>query len=497
MGKKTGLSIGTETTIKVKQWLTAVQRELGPALESNNNEFDEKVRQELDDNPALEKVEDNDNDINTKDEDGRDFTDDIRPNSGDDDDDAAYRSRQRNARNSGPDDDDDSPRHEVVAEKSLADDLMEQMGEQRLTDRQRVIAQYVIGSLSDDGYLKSSSMDIADDITFNSGLDIEVDDDEVEAVTQMLRRLDPPGIGARDLRDCLLLQLRRLPKSAATELATGIVGKLCDGQCSQLAKPDRVSRIAKATGRSAAEVEQAMGVIVKLNPKPGNAYSGSARDIQQQQISPDFIVEVDDHDKVTITLTNSIPELQVSESYQSSADYFKGHKPRSTQEADQAKLVKQQSIRAMTFIEVVKRRQHTLFNVMKSIASRQHGYILSGDDADLQPMTLKDVAADTGLDVSVVSRACNGKYASMPWGIKSLKSFFSEGIKTSDGGTASARVVQSALRQIVDGEDKAAPMSDEELSRQLKERGYSIARRTVSKYRELLKIPSANMRRKA
>ena len=496
MGKKTGLAIGTETTIKTKPWLTAVQRELGPALESNNNEFDDKVKQELDDNPALEKVENDNNDINTKDEDGRDFTDDIRPNS-DDDDDAAYRSRQRNARNDSPDDADDSPRHEVVAEKSLADDLMEQMGEQRLTDRQRVIAQYVIGSLTDDGYLKTSSMDIADDITFNSGLDIEVDDDEVEAVAQMLRRLDPPGIGAHDLRDCLLLQLRRLPRQPAVGFATDILENMCDGQCSLLAKPDRVSRIAKITGRSAADVERAMGIITKLNPKPGNAYGVSASDARQQQISPDFIVEVDDHDKVTITLTNSIPELQVSESYQSSADYFKCHKPRSAQEADEAKLVKQQSMRAMTFIEVVKRRQHTLFNVMKSIASRQHGYILSGDYADLRPMTLKDVAADTGLDMSVVSRACNNKYASMPWGIKSLKSFFSEGIKTSDGGTVSAREVQSALQQIVDGEDKSAPMSDEELSQQLKERGYSIARRTVSKYRELLKIPSANMRRKA
>lgn len=496
MGRKNGLTIGTETAIKTKTWLSQVQRELGPALESNNNEFDERVKQELDDNPALEKVEDNDNDINTKDEDGRDFTDDIRPGS-DDDDDAAYRSRERNARNRGLDDDDDSPRHEVVAEKSLADDLMEQMGEQPLTDRQRVIAQYVIGSLTDDGYLKSSSMDIADDITFNSGLNIEVDDDEVEAVTRMLRRLDPPGIGARDLRDCLLLQLRRRPKSASVDLATHIVDKLCDGQCSQLAKPDRVSRIAKATGRSADEVQQALVAIAKLNPKPGNAYSGSASEIQQQQISPDFIVEVDDDDNVTITLTNSIPELQVSESYQSSADYFKNHKPRSSREEDEAKVVKQQSMRASTFIEVVKRRQTTLFNVMRSIASRQHNYILSGDYADLSPMTLKDVAADTGLDMSVVSRACNGKYVSMPWGIRSLKSFFSEGIKTSDGGTVSAREVQSALQQIVDGEDKAAPMSDEELSRQLKERGYSIARRTVSKYRELLKIPSANMRRKA
>lgn len=494
MGKKQSLSIGTTTTIRQKQWISAVQRLLGPALEKTNNEFEDQVIQELDNNPALERVPDNDNDINTKDETGNEFTDtaeSMQPTDADDDE--SYRGKLKNARNTSADD--DTPQREQAAEQSLADYLTGQINERSLTERQQVIAEYVIGSVEDSGYLRRSAVDIADDITFNSGLNIEVEPSEVDAVMTVLRQLDPPGIGAADLRDCLLLQLHRKPVAKATALAIRLLEECFDA----FAKKN-YQRVTRSLGITDDELQQAIHVISKLNPKPGSSFGGSQNDVHGQQITPDFVVDVDDDDTVTLTLVNSIPELQISESYSAQEQYYKKNtRPLSKREADEAKLIKSQCFNAATFIEVVRRRQKTLFCAMDAIVRRQHDYVLSGDPADLKPMTLKYIAEETGLDMSVVSRACSGKYVQLPWGAKSLKSFFSEGIKKgdTDGGEVSSREVQSALKQIVDAEDKSNPLSDDALCAKLKERGYVIARRTVSKYREVLSIPSARLRRKA
>ncbi len=493
MGKKQSLSIGTTTTIRQKQWISAVQRLLGPALEKTNNEFEDLVKQELDNNPALERVADNDNDINTKDEAGDEFTDtaeSMQPT--DDDDFENYRGKLKNARNSAADD--DTTQREQAADVSLADYLTGQINERNLSARQQVIAEYVIGSVDDSGYLRRSAIDIADDITFNSGLNIEVEPSEVETVTAILRQLDPPGIGAADLRDCLLLQLRRKQSSAINGLAIKVLEECFDA----FAKKN-YQRVTRTLGLSDDELKRVMQVIARLNPKPGSAFGGSQSDSHGQQITPDFVVDIDDDDTITLTLVNSIPELQISESYDAQERYYKANtRPLSKHETDEAKLVKAQCFNAATFIEVVRRRQKTLFSTMDAIVRRQHDYVLSGDPADLKPMTLKYIAEETGLDMSVVSRACSGKYVQLPWGAKSLKSFFSEGIKK-DGadGEVSSREVQSALKQIVDAEDKVAPLSDDALCDLLNARGYKIARRTVSKYRELLSIPTAKLRRKA
>ena len=328
---------------------------------------------------------------------------------------------------------------------------------------------------------------ITDDIVFQTGND--VDEHEVEEVLQIVRDLDPAGVGATDLRDCLLLQLERERGDEAHLLAYKVVDKYFDAFIKK-----HYSRIISSLGIDSDKMKQVVDVIRSLNPKPGNTITGIADESHSQQIIPDFNVDVEG-DTVNLTLLNNIPDLQVSESYSLLYNKYSGKKPASRREEEEAADIKNKYEKASNFIKVLQQRQETLFKTMRAITLRQRDFFLTGDEMQLKPMILKDIADDTGLDVSVVSRVTMNKYVTTQWGVFPLKFFFTEGLQHESGEEVSSREIQSIIKSVVEAEDKRKPLSDLKLCDILKSKGYEIARRTVAKYRERIGIPVARLRK--
>ena len=374
----------------------------------------------------------------------------------------------------------------VVAEKTLQEFLNDQLGELELDEAQLLIAKAIVGNLEDDGYLRRSVGEIADDVTFNDQYMVEAP--QVEEVLTIVQKLDPPGIAARDLQECMLLQLRRKPESDDVKIAIRIVDECFDQLSNQ-----KYNSISNKLGITLEKTKQVIDQQIRhgINPRPGNAFG--TRSSIGVQLTPDFQVEYDeDNDILTVTLLNNIPELQISESYVMMNDLYKRKKQLSQKEQKEKKTIVDAYQRASTFIEVLKQRQETLFNTMTAIVDCQKEYFKSGDERDLHPLGQQQIANMIGKDVSVVSRAINNKYVQLPWGkVKSLKSFFSEDING-----ASRHKVYDDLKKLVDAEDKSHPLSDDALCARLKELGYQLERRTVAKYRDTLGIPSSPERRK-
>jgi RNA polymerase sigma-54 factor len=464
------------------------QRLLGLMLEKNDAEMDEFIDNKVNEIQALEKKSDNDDDGYSNDgENGNSASDandtglggDIN-NDGDDDTIAWYRYF---ANNRSRDEEYYTPT--AVSEKTLQEYLNDQLGELDLDETQRVIAQAIVGNIEDDGYLRRKTSEIADDVTFNDGY--FVDAQQVDEVLKLVQTLDPPGIAARDTRECVLLQLLRKDPSEEVDIAIKMVENCFDEMAMM-----RFDVIARKLNISEELVEQVFKRQIRrgLNPYPGNAFS--SRSYISQQVTPDFDVELDDETgHLTVTLLNNIPELQISESYSLMNEHYRSGKPLSVREMKEKKQIQDAYQRASMFIEVLKQRQETLFNTMSAIVKCQADYFLSGDERDLKPLGQQQIADMIGKDVSVVSRAVSNKYVQTRWGIKSLKSFFSEDINGS-----SRHEVYDDLKKLVDGEDKKNPLSDDALCEKLKEMGYRLERRTVAKYRGTLKIPSSTMRRK-
>ncbi|MBR1544188.1 MAG: RNA polymerase factor sigma-54 [Muribaculaceae bacterium] len=471
---------------KLTQRLSVLQMQLSPMIEMSNNELEERVERELDDNPALEKAEDPTEGELDKTQDGDEYTetsDQLQAaDYASDDEIPSYRLR---ANNSSADDEYQGP--VAVAEETLSDKLLEQIREREMSERDYTIAEYIVGNLDDDGRLPRSAAAIADDITFNRGVTVEAD--EVQQMIEVVQSLDPAGIAARDLQECLLLQLRRKPDDEPHRLATEIVANHFQDFAQH-----RYEELCDDLGISRASLREARECITKLDPKPGRAYSSSTLADYGNKITPDFIVEVDG-DTLTLTLPSSIPALQISESYQIINDYYTSHQPQNKQQAAEAAVARQQYDSAASFIRLIKMRQETLFRTMRSIMDHQRQFFITGDESAMVPLTLKDVASDTGNDTSVVSRATTNKYVSTPWGTYSLKHFFNEGITTSDGETVSTKQTKNLIGEIVAAEDKRRPLSDEQIRIKLKSQGHDISRRTVSKYREQLSIPKAGLRK--
>ena len=480
---------------KLQQRLSPQQVQFVRLLEMNRVEMEDEVRHEVLDNPAIQ-VSDNDesgqhDDFN---ESGNDNEDDgsaneikpdpdMRDNDDDDDNDdiPAYR---LNISNHSADD----KAYEPVAtsENSLIDYLTEQINEQDLTENQRKIADYIIGNIDSNGYLTRSVSAISDDLIFQT--DLNVSEDEISTVLQMIRDLDPAGVGAVDLRDCLLLQLERLSGSADNMAAYDIIDKYFV----EFSKK-HYDKIISAMKISAEDFRRALDIIRALNPKPGSLY-GSADNAKAQHIIPDFSVEIDG-DTITLTLLNNIPDLQIEESFQAMYDSLSTKKPRNRNEEEANRFVKDKYESASAFIAMLRQRQTTLFNTMRAIVDRQKDFFLTEDESSLRPMVLKDIAADTGYDISVISRATSGKYVMTQGGIYPLKFFFNEGMRRDSGEDVSTREIQSSLKQLIEKEDKNKPYSDEQLCALLKEKGSEIARRTIAKYRERLGFPVARLRK--
>ena len=461
------------------------QRMLGEMLEKNDAEMAEFVDNKVNEIQALEKKQDEDGEADggLSEPAGNDRERDdaaVSENSGDDDTAAWYRYF---ANNRSRDDEYYAPTG--VSEKTLQDYLTEQLGELELDETQQLIAQAIVGNLEDDGYLRRSAAEIADDVTFNDGW--MVDASQVERMIGVVQNLDPPGIAARNLRECILLQLERKEPSEDVELAKTMVDKYFDDFAAM-----RFDTLSRRMGVSQGRLEDVFKRQIRrgLNPYPGSVME--SRSTGSQQVTPDFDVEPDEETgRLTVTLRNNIPALQISESYALMNERYKTGSPLSVKENKEKKQIQDAYQRASMFIEVLRQRQETLFNTMSAIVQCQKAYFMSGDQRDLKPLGQQQIADMIGKDVSVVSRAVSNKYVQMPWGVRSLKSFFSEDING-----ASRHEVYDDLKKLVDAEDKSHPLSDDALCERLKAMGYKLERRTVAKYRDVLNIPSSTIRRR-
>ena len=373
---------------------------------------------------------------------------------------------------------------------SFYDRLREQMVDVDLDPKQREIMEYLIGSLDNDGLLRKDAGALSDELAIYHNID--AGEAEIEKVLHTLQTFAPPGIGARNLRECLLLQIRRKPKSDLRRMMDDVVTKCYDEFMNK-----RWDKIAAVLGYDAATVDRVHAELLKLNPKPGAAL-GETEGQGVQQITPDFIVDTADDGTVTFTINNGhMPELYVSDSFADMVRKYQKDKAKMNRREKEALLYAKEKVeRAQGFIEAVKQRQHTLYVTMKAIIDIQKRYFQDGDEADLKPMILKDVAEKAGLDISTVSRVSNMKYAQTRWGTFRLRHFFSDSVKTGTGEEMSTRRVKAALKDIIDHEDKDHPLSDDAIKTMMTDKGYPVARRTIAKYREQMGIPVARLRKK-
>ncbi len=373
---------------------------------------------------------------------------------------------------------------------SFYDTLKEQMVDVDLDDRQCHIMEYIIGSLDSDGLLRKTPDSICDELVIYQNIDCT--EEEVEKLVGILQTFDPPGIGAANLRQCLMLQIERRPESETKTLMMKVIRDLFDDFMTK-----HWDKIQRQTAMSDATTEKVRAELLRLNPKPGAAL-GETEGRNMQQITPDFIVDTADDGTVSFYINNGrIPELHVSPSFSELLKGYRENKATMNRRDKQALLYAKEKVeRAQGFIDAVKQRQHTLYVTMKAIIDIQKKFFQDGDESDIKPMILKDVADRTGLDISTVSRVGNMKYAQTRWGTFKLRHFFSDGIKTGDGEELSTRRVKLAVKEVIDNEDKKKPLSDDALAKILMQKGFPIARRTIAKYREQLGIPVARLRKK-
>lgn len=372
---------------------------------------------------------------------------------------------------------------------SFYDKLKEQMGETELTQRQQDIMEYVIGSLDDDGLLRKDSESIADELAIYHGIDTTPE--EVDKVLHILQTFDPPGIGAHTLQECLLLQIRRRPDDDMKPLMERVIADMFD----EFTKK-HWDKIRQALDISPEIAQRLQAEIRKLNPKPG-ASLGETEGRNMQQITPDFIVDTDDNGNVSFTLNaGNMPTLSVSPSFADMVQAYKANRQSMSRRDKEALLYAKEKVeRAQNYIEAIRQRRRTLTITMQAIIDWQRKFFQDGDEAELKPMILKNIADRTGLDISTISRVSNVKYAQTNWGTFPLRFFFSDSYTTGKGEELSTRKIKLALKDIIAHEDKHKPMSDDALTKAMAKLGYPIARRTIAKYREQLGLPVARLRK--
>lgn len=460
--------------LKQTQKLSPLQIQTIKLIELPIQELEQRIRKELEENPVL------DEDVAKEKEEDEAPREVSLSEYKEDDSIPSYRLRSDNYSK------DERPQYNTFSVKeSFTQSLMEQLGYRNLTEHQYSVAAFVIGSLDDDGYLRRSIDSLVDDISFRAG--IETDEDEVLEMLAVIQEFEPLGVGARDLRECLLLQIRHCRKSPAVENAV----KILESHFSDFTGK-HFQKIMTRMGLTEEEMKEAIAKILKLNPSPGGQIDDSYSD-QAQQIIPDFVLEYKDGELVLSMPRFSIPELRVNRKYADLLMEAANSSEREMKEA--AAFVRKKLDSAKWFVEAIKQRHNTLQSTMQAIIDYQREYFIDGDETNLKPMVLKDIAEKTGYDISTISRVVNSKYIETHFGIYSLKYFFSEGLENQDGEEVSTRELKKALQECVDSEDKHKPLTDDELVVKMTERGYKVARRTVAKYRDQLGIPKARLRR--
>lgn len=469
---------------KLEQRLSPQQIQLMKLLQVPTMELDQRIKQEIEENPALEEGAEVE-----EDEFGEDDFDDAEGNEEEDfdisdylDDDADYKTQ---VSNKGRDDDD-----KVIplsGEQTFQERLTEQLHLLALDDHQFNIAVTIIGNLDESGYLKRELEAIVDDLAFSAN--VMTNEEEVEEVLTLIQEFDPAGVGARDLRECLLLQINRKQDGDITKYTAK---KILEEYFEEFTKK-HYTKIQKKLEIDDEDLKEAIDEIVKLNPKPGGSMKGAGGNYQQ--IIPDFMIQ-ENEGRLQLTINGrNAPELKVSRDYKNMLQKYAEGAKASKADKEAFTFVKQKLDGAKWFIDAIKQRQNTLLLTMNAIMEYQKSYFLSGDETQLKPMILKDIAEKVDLDISTISRVANSKYVQTTQGIFPLKYFFSESLSTDSGEEVSTREVKKILSEAVENEDKRKPLTDEKLATLLKEKGYNIARRTVAKYREQLNIPVARLRK--
>ncbi len=477
---------------KLLQKLSPQQIQLMKLLQIPTVALEQRIKQEIEENPALELVdeenategnEDDFMDVAYGDETAKEDASDDEFNINDYIDDDIPEYKLYTAQNK----DEEQQKMPYASGTTFRDALLEQLGLRDISSKQFLIGEQIIGNLDDAGYLQRKPESLADDLAFFQNVSADVD--EILDVLEIIHELDPPGVGARSLQECLLIQLRRKFQSVNTELAQLIIRDFFE----EFSKK-HYEKIIKKLNISEASLKQAMDVILTLNPKPGGSTSETER--ANVYVVPDFFVSNDNGILELSINSRNVPDLKVSRSYMEMLqDLSKSQDKLSEQQKQTVLFVKQKIDSAKWFIDAIRQRQNTLFTTMKAILDYQKEYFLSGDETKIKPMILKDIAEIVQLDISTVSRVANSKYVQTPFGTFLLKTFFSESLTTDTGEEVSSREVKKILQDSIESENKKKPVTDEQLAKILKEKGYNIARRTVAKYRELLGIPVARLRK--
>lgn len=504
MGDKYGQIQEQRQEQKLGQAISHQQMLQSALLELPITQLVDRINLEMNDNPALEIGGPNENLDNPGFSDTSDYSD-----SSESSEDFATQDEREQRQSAldaalesiGRDDDElpvyhggsqvDEAREEMVygASESFYDLLKDQMGVIDLTEKQQEIMEYLIGSLDDDGLLRKDLSTISDELAIYHNIDTT--ELEIETVLLQLQEFDPAGIGARSLQECLLIQISRRDDSRVKQLMKKVIADYFDDFTLK-----HWQQIQRALSLTDEQANALFRELRRLNPRPGSSM-GETVGRSLQQITPDFIIDSQDDGTISFGLNNGeVPELTVSQSFIDSMNEYQQNKDHLNRQTKEALLyIKQKVDSAQSFIEAIKVRHHTLKSVMQAIISLQRPYFLDGDEASLRPMILKDIADRTGLDLSTVSRVCNSKYVQTRWGIFPLRRFFSESYVTDSGQELSMWQIRAALRDIIDGEDRKHPLSDDALRDEMVRRGFPIARRTVSKYREQMGIPVARLRK--
>lgn len=477
--------------LKLSQKLSPQQIQLMKMIQLPTQAFEQRLKQEIEENPALESGKEHEegdgleDDYSEYDQEGSETIEAEDINIDDylsDDDIPDYKLQANNY--SSDDEDRDIP---YAGGVTFHQSLINQLNTFSLSDEDYKIAEFLVGSINENGYLRRETIDIVDDLAFTQNIFTEenrVDD----ILYDVVQKLDPIGVGARDLRECLLIQLENKVQTQGVELAYQVLDQAFDS----FVKKHYKKLLAKFE-ITEEDLKYAIKEIEKLNPKPGSSVVGNSK--IAEQIVPDFTIRINEGELELLLNSRNAPELHVSREYNNMLKGYQESKTKSKSQKDAVQFIKQKLDAAKWFIDAIKQRQQTLYVTMNAIVEKQREYLLTGDDSKLKPMILKDIAEKIDMDISTVSRVANSKYCATPYGTKLVKEFFSESMKNDQGEDVSTKEIKSILKQVVEEEDKRKPLTDDKLSAMLKEKGYLIARRTIAKYREQLDIPVARLRK--
>jgi RNA polymerase sigma-54 factor len=479
--------------LKLTQKLSPQQIQLMKLIQLPTQAFEQRLKEEMNENPALEAGKEEDENYE-KDEFDNEEYDDFDDNESieaedinideylSNDETPEYKTQTNNYS-----DDDEHRESPLASPVSFHQDLINQLNTFILNDEEREIAEFLVGSIDDMGYIRRSIADIVDDMAFTQG--IYTDEKTVERILHIIHELEPSGVGARDLQECLLLQLKHKTPSEYVALATDIIETQFDAFSKK-----HYEKLQHKFNVSNEQLKKAVHEIEKLNPKPGGSFTGANK--ITENVVPDFAIRIVDG-QLELTLNGrNAPTLHVSKDYQEMLQTYKVSKDKSHAQKDAVQFIKQKLDAAKWFIDAIKQRQETLWVTMNAIMHYQEEFFLDGDETKLRPMILKDISEMVGMDISTISRVANSKYVETPYGTKLIKEFFSEAMKNDQGEDVSTLEIKKILKNILEEEDKHKPLPDDQLAELLKEKGYPIARRTIAKYREQLDIPVARLRKK-